>query len=227
MIMVVVGVVMMAFIRIDCLLSLSSSTKLANLAQRVQYLRLTIAGAPDISRHLSNLCTRWICLSLGWALSKKVFCWYCAHLFWEAIVEQLSKRVGHHFAEIQVWVCRTNFVPKQLISNQIFERPNIFIQFCSLKRNYIFPISRHWDVTVSLALSLICWGRDGTLLSITLKSKWPPLPSSCFVFSFGFWLWTGDLGGKGGKSREAQIKCRLIWSRHRLKPFLASKLLSP
>ena len=163
---------------------------------------------------------------------KKVFCWYCAHLFWEAIVEQLSKRVGHHFAkaffsEIQVWVCRKKIVPKQLISNQIFERPNIFIQFCSLKRNYIFPISRHWDVTVSLALSLICWGRDGTLLSITLKSKWPPLPSSCFVFSFGFWLWTGDLGGKGGKSREAQIKCRLIWSRHRLKPFLASKLLSP
>ena len=45
--MVVVVVVMMAFIRIDCLLSLSSSTKLANLAQRVQYLRLTIAGASD------------------------------------------------------------------------------------------------------------------------------------------------------------------------------------
>ena len=90
-----------------------------------------------------------------------------------------------------------------------------------------FPFSKHWEVTVSVALSLICWGRDGTLLNITLESKWPPLPSSCFVFSFGFWLWTGDLGGKGGKSREAQIKCRLIWSRHRLKPFLASKLLSP
>ena len=99
MIMVVAVVVMMAFIRIDSLLCLSSSTKLSNLAQRVQYLRLTIAGAPDISWHLSNLCTRWTCLSPGWTLSKKVFCWYCAHLFWEAIVEQPSKRVGHHFAK--------------------------------------------------------------------------------------------------------------------------------
>ena len=100
MIMVVaVVVVMMAFIRIDSLLCLPSSKKLSNLAQRAQYLRLTIAGAPEISRHLSNLCTRWACLSLGWILSKKVICWYCAHLFWEAIVEQLSKRVGHHFAK--------------------------------------------------------------------------------------------------------------------------------
>ena len=47
MIMVVaVVVVMMALIRIDSLLCLPSSTKLANLAQRAQYLRLTIAGAP-------------------------------------------------------------------------------------------------------------------------------------------------------------------------------------
>ena len=45
MIMVVVVVVMMAFIRIDSLLCLPSSTKLSNLAQRAQYLRLTIAGA--------------------------------------------------------------------------------------------------------------------------------------------------------------------------------------
>ena len=49
MIMVMVVLVNMAFIRIDSLLSHLSSTKHANLAQRVQYLRLTIAGAPDIS----------------------------------------------------------------------------------------------------------------------------------------------------------------------------------
>ena len=46
MIMVVAVVVMMAFIRIDSLLCLPSSKKLSNLAQRAQYLRLTIAGAP-------------------------------------------------------------------------------------------------------------------------------------------------------------------------------------
>ena len=44
-----------------------------------------------------------------------------------------------HFSEIKVWVCREKIVPKQLISNHIFERPNIFIQFCSRKKKLHFP----------------------------------------------------------------------------------------
>ena len=202
--MVVAVVVMMAFIRIDSLLCLPSSKKLSNLAQRAQYLRLTIAGAPEISRHLSNLCTRWTCLLLGWTLSKKVFCWYFAHHFFgKPSLSNLAKGwvtiLQKHFSEIQVWVWRKIFVPKQFISNQIFERPNIFSQFCSLKyNNYIFPIYRHWEVTVSVALSLICYGRDGTLLNITLKSKWhPPL-----ILLFCLFFWISTLNGRFGRKRR-------------------------
>lgn len=123
-----VVLVNMAFIRIDSLLSHLSSTKHANLAQRVQYLRLTIAGAPDIS--FQSLHTMDLSLT-GMNFVQKKSSVDIAHIFfgkpslsnsakgWVTILQKHFSQ-KYKFEFVGKKLCRNNSFPIKYLNDQIY-----------------------------------------------------------------------------------------------------------